>query len=358
MSTPRTQPQNQQVVNAQQSHSERFTNMVIKEFTSNAGELKLTSFQKKLFQSYFLKMDSTLKDAEKKRLAKDEKYRDPLPITWENINILKLSQDVVSFSTVGLDPMQPNHINLIPYKNSVTNKYDIGCIIGYRGCELKAKKYGLDVPDNTIIELVFSKDKFTPIKKDSNSKIENYIFEIVSPFDRGDMVGGFYYHEYKKSPEKNVLVIFSKEEIEKRKPLYASAEFWGGEKDKWENGKRVGKEKIEGWYNEMCYKTLCRAAYNSITIDSEKIDEHYQRVIKNERESSAESAILNLNAAKASAAEEAEVISFESAKPAEPVQIVAQNHTVNSNELTDEEKAEIAREEAELAAKGNTLFGN
>ncbi len=70
-----------------------------------------------------------------------------------------------------------------------------------------------------------------------------------------------------------------------------------------------------------------------------------------------ESAVASLNAAKASAAEEAEVISFESAKQAEPVQIVAQNPTVNSNELTDEEKAEIAREEAELAAQANTLFG-
>ena len=68
------------------------------------------------------------------------------------------------------------------------------------------------------------------------------------------------------------------EDIEKRKPKYASAEFWGGEKDKWENGKKVGKESIAGWYHEMCWKTIYRAAYNSVTIDGKKIDQSFLRM--------------------------------------------------------------------------------
>lgn len=54
--------------------------------------------------------------------------------------------------------------------------------------------------------------------------------------------------------------------------------FWGGEKDKWENGKKVGKETVEGWYKEMCWKTVYRAAYGNITIDSQKIDDDFLRL--------------------------------------------------------------------------------
>ena len=330
----------QQVATVQPSHSERFTNMVVKEFTSNVGQLQITDFQRKLCQNYFIKLDATLKDAEKKRLAKDEKYRDALSFSWENINMQKLAQDVVAFSSVGLDPMQPNHINMIPYKNSTTNKYDMGFIMGYRGCELKAKKYGLDIPDATIVELKFKNDKFVPLKKDAKNKIESYTFEITNPFDRGELEGGFYYHIYNDNPSKNTLVMLSKAEIEKRKPAYASAEFWGGEKDKWENGKKVGKEQIDGWYNEMCYKTICRAAYNSITIDSEKIDEHFQRMKSAERESSVETTVATLNSAKANVSITAETISFEEAETQqEPVK--------DANVLTEQEKAEILKEEAE-----------
>ena len=353
MSATEKKEETKSIAKSQPSHSERFTNMVVKEFSSNAGELNLTNFQKKLCQNYFIKIDSTLKDAEKKRMAKSEQYRDALALTWENVNMQKLAQDVVAFSSVGLDPMQPNHINIIPYKNTATSKYDMGFIIGYRGCELKANKYGLDVPDATIVELVFKNDKFVPLKKDSKNKIENYTFDIVNPFDRGELIGGFYYHVFNDNPEKNTLVMFSKAEIEKRKPAYASAEFWGGEKDKYESGKKVGKETVDGWYNEMCYKTLCRAAFNSITIDSEKIDAHYQYMITKERESSGASAILNLNTAKEKAMDNAETIQF--TEETAPDEVPATTETTEAPQsttgFTDAEKAEIAKEEAEEIAK-------
>jgi len=62
----------------QPSQSERFTNMVVKEFSTNAGGIKLTSLQRKLCQNYFIKLDQTLKDNEKKRLAKSKKYHNNL----------------------------------------------------------------------------------------------------------------------------------------------------------------------------------------------------------------------------------------------------------------------------------------
>lgn len=266
------------------SQSERFTNAISKEFSSNNGAVTLTPFQKKLCQNYFIKVDQTLKDNEKKRLAKTEQYRDALAFTWENVNMSKLAVDVIAYSSVELDPTQPNHISIIPYKNTANNKFDMGFLIGYRGMEIKAKKYGLEVPSDVVCELVYSTDKFKQYKKDKNNPVESYTLEITNDLNRGDIVGGFWYHEFKDSPEKNKIKVFSLKDIEKRKPKYASAEFWGGLKDVWENGKKVGTEKIDGWLEEMAIKTISRNAYNAITIDSKKIDDNYLAILQKENE--------------------------------------------------------------------------
>jgi recombination protein RecT len=265
--------------------SERFTNMVMTKFSGVAGSpIELTGYQKRLIQQYFISTDMALKSAEEKRLKKSENYRDPLPVTWENVNLEQLAMDVVACSKIGYDPALPNHISMIPYKNNTTKKYDIGFTEGYRGKELKARKYGFQVPDNVIVELVYSKDRFKPLKKDATHDKETFEFVVCdNPFDRGDIVGGFYYHEYYDEPRKNKLMFYSKAEIEKRKPEYASAEFWGGEKPKYENGKKVGTEHTDGWYTEMMWKTLFRMAYGIIPIDSEKIDDNLMRILDSEK---------------------------------------------------------------------------
>lgn len=268
---------------------ERFTNMVVREFAGTAGEISLTSFQKRLVQNYFIHTDIALRMAEEKRMKKAEQYRDPIAITWENVNMPSLALRVVACARIGFDPALPNHINMVPYKNNTTNKYDITFIEGYRGKELKAMKYGFEIPTDVIVKLVYSAEKFIPVYKDKDNKVESYIHHPAEdPFNRGDVVGGYYYHVYSDRPEKNKLVYFNKAAIEKRKPEYASAEFWGGEKTKWKtvNGKNVkdGTEKVEGWYDEMAWKTIYRAAYSDITIDSQKIDDDYIRLTENERE--------------------------------------------------------------------------
>lgn len=271
---------NKKLANVEKTMSERFLEKVTAEFTSGVGVIALTDFQKRLAQNYFISIDATLKTAEEKN---SKKNTPDTPITWANVNMESLARSVVSAARIGFDPAQKNHINMIPFKNNTTKKYDIGFIEGYRGMELKAMKYGLDIPDSVIIELVYSTDNFIPIKKDFRNKVESYEFTITDAFNRGDIRGGFYYHIYTNNPEKNKLIMFSMKEIEKRKPKYASAEFWGGDKDKWENGKKVGKEKVEGWLDSMCYKTIARAAYNNITIDSQKIDNDYMQLNQNER---------------------------------------------------------------------------
>lgn len=261
--------------------SERFTQMVIREYTANSGGIELTSFQKRLIQNYFIKLDQSLKENEVKRLSVREENRDLLAFSWNNVNMDRLATDVVAYSCVGLDPLQKNHVNMVAFKNSKSNMFDIGLVIGYQGCELKTKKYGLDVPDDFIIELVYSNDKFKSIKKNVNNRVESYEFEIVDEFNRGEVMGGFYYHLYFDKPEKNKLETFSLKDILKRKPEKASPEFWGGEKDVWKNGQKTGETKhIEGWFDEMAWKTIARAAYNDITIDSEKIDQHFIKMIE------------------------------------------------------------------------------
>lgn len=285
MSKEAVATQNTQVATkkSELTHSERFTNAVMSLFSSSAGSVQLTNFQKKLIQNYFIKIDAILRTSEIKRMAKSEQYREPLVYEWNNLNMQKLAVEVVAFSSVQLDPLQPNHINPIPYKNNHTNQYDITFIMGYRGYELKAKKYGFQAPDDVIVELVYEKDKFKSHKKNLNNKIESYDFDIVDDFDRGEIIGGFYYHVFHDKPEKNKLRVLTMRDIKKRIPKNASAEFWGGEKDKWVNGKKSGKEQVEGWFDEMVYKTIYIAAYNDITIDSEKIDEHFVKAFNEER---------------------------------------------------------------------------
>ncbi len=269
------------VGSAQPTPAQRFTAAAEREFSAiNGNAVQLTDFQRRLIQSYFIKIDMVLAEAERKRLAKDEKWRDAVPVTWQNVNMQRLAVDVIAYSAIGLDPAQPNHINPIPYKNNGTGKYDITFTMGYRGIELKSRKYGLDVPDDVVVNLVYANDTFEEIKKDIDHPIESYRFVVNDSFDRGELRGGFYYHLFTDHPERNKIRVFNKSEIDKRKPDKASAEFWGGEKDVWKDGKRTGKEQIEGWYDEMAYKTIYRAAYNDITIDSAKIDENLWKVIE------------------------------------------------------------------------------
>jgi recombination protein RecT len=276
----------EEIEKTEMSISERFSALVMQEFSGKVGNrVKLSDFQKRLIQNYFISTDSALKTAEERRLKKKEQYRDSLPVIWSNINLEFLAINIVACAKIGYDPALPNHINMVPFKNNKTMKYDIAFIEGYRGRELKAKKYGFEIPDQVIVELKYTNDSFIPIKKDKDNPIETYIFRVSeNPFDRGEIEGGFWYHCFRNMPEKNRLMFYSLHEIEKHKPEYAAVEFWGGERATYDDtGKKSGKEKIEGWFAEMCWKTIYRMAYGAITIDSQKIDENLMRILEIER---------------------------------------------------------------------------
>ena len=278
-------PQNTQsneIAKVEMTMSERFTNTVLKEFGSNvAGALQVTDYQRQLIQGYFIAIDRALKTAEEGRIRKNENNKDhkwdnDLPINWNTANLNDLALDVVHYARMGLDMMQDNHLSPIPYKNNKTKKYDITLMPGYNGIQYIAEKYAVETPVAVTTELVYKTDAFKPIKKNVNNKVESYEFEITSPFDRGDVVGGFGYIEY-EDPTKNQLIIMTMRDIEKRKPKYASAEFWGGKKTEWVDGKKTEVE-TDGWFEEMCLKTLKREVFSAkhIPRDPKKVDDAYQ----------------------------------------------------------------------------------
>jgi len=265
----------------QLTESEKFQSFVIREFGSQvSGINEVSDYQKKLIQGYFIGIDRALKVADENRIAKNSKctqasYKNDLPITWNTVDLGQLALDVKHYSKMGLDMMQTNHLVAIPYKQKDGKHYSVTFIKGYNGIKYVADKYALHPHKNVITELVYKNDIFKPIKKSASNNVENYEFEIVNPFDRGECVGGFGYIVC-DDPTMNKLIILDLAGILKRKPKYAAAEFWGGKAKGYENGKQVDIE-TDGWKDEMYKKTLERYVYGEkhIEIDPEKVDEDF-----------------------------------------------------------------------------------
>lgn len=276
------------VVTQEVSMAERFTGMVMKQYATT-GKYQPTEKEKQLIRNYFIAIDQTLQKSEAERIRKnsnnrDAKYNNELPYTWNNVDLPVLAQDLAHYARVGLDMLEDNMLFPIPYKDNKGNKYVVTLMEGYNGIRYQAEKYALDPFKAVIVEVIYANDKFRMIKKDSRNPVEGYEFEIVNPFDRGEPVGVFGYIEFEDA-SKNKLVVFSKADVMKRKPKYASPEFWGGEKTVYENGRPV-KTTLDGWLPEMFEKTMKREIYGSKRIprDPDKVDESYNYIRQREQQ--------------------------------------------------------------------------
>lgn len=273
---------------AQISQSERFTNMVMKQYSST-GVYNPTEREKQLIRNYFICIDQMLAKTEAERLRKNSAnrnhdYDNTLPYSWNTVDLPQLAQDLAHYARVGLDMMEDNTLFPIPYKNNKGSMYSITLMEGYNGIRYQAEKYALDPFKAVTVEVIYQNDVFRMVKKDSRNPVEGYELDIPNPFDRGKPVGVFGYIEY-ADPSKNKLVVFGEADVMKRKPKYASAEFWGGEKTVYENGKPV-KTHLDGWLPEMFEKTMKREIYGSKRIprDPDKIDESYQYIRQREQQ--------------------------------------------------------------------------
>jgi recombination protein RecT len=276
--------------NLQAEQAARFTNAVMAAFSSNTGAmLELSEYQKRIVSGYFIGTNRALKTAEENRLYKngvnkDHGYDNLIPYDWNHVDLDSYALDVVHYARMGLDMLQKNHISPVMYADKKNKRYSITLMEGYSGIQYIAEKYALEVPLDVTTELVYSTDVFKPIKKSATNGVESYEFEIKNAFSRGEIVGGFGYIQF-ADPRKNKLVMMTLADIQKRKPKYAAAEFWGGEKEVWKDGKKI-TEQIEGWFPEMCLKTLKREIYGDKNIprDPMKIDDDYQYMKKREAE--------------------------------------------------------------------------
>lgn len=267
--------------------STRFTEMIMKQYGSAIGAYRFTEREHQLIKGYFIAIDEALRAAEAERIRKNANnknhdYDNNLPYSWNTIDLPQLALDLAHYARMGLDMQQDNHLFPIPYKDNKAERYTITLMEGYNGIRYQAEKYATTPPRNVVVEVVFSNDKFIPIKKGKDNPGDTYTFEVPSPFDRGKAVGAFGYIEYDDA-SKNVLVVMSRADIEKRKPRYASAEFWGGTKKVWENGRQV-ETQIEGWEPEMFAKTMKREIYSAkhIPRDPMKIDDTYHYIKQRE----------------------------------------------------------------------------
>ena len=247
-----------EVATQEQSPSVRFTTAVVKEFASATGAtITLTPEQKRLAQHLFIKIDTSLKEAEAKRLKDNETTKQP--ITWQNINMQKLATSAMYRVELGLDALVENHISPIPYWNSKENKYDLDLRVGYAGKDYYKRKFAIDAPDKPpIYQLVYSTDKFKALMKNATRQVESYEFEIINPFDRGEVIGGFAYFMY-DDETKNKLIIVSEKEF-KQSEAQGNKTFW--------RDRPI----------QMRYKTIVNKATSKLHIDPEKTTPGYHAV--------------------------------------------------------------------------------
>jgi recombination protein RecT len=223
-----------------------------------------------LVQHSFLKIDATLKELEAKRSDRNKPV-----IGWANINQNKLSTDVVHRAELGLDALIPGHIYPIPYLNGSTGRYDLDLRIGYVGKDLYKRCMALDPPEDIIYELVYSNDKFVPLKRSIKNSIESYEFEITEPFNRGEVIGGFAYVRC-EDPKKNRLIIVTSADFKKSQSKAKSQDFWSAYPD------------------EMKYKTLVNRATNKLTVDPKKVNSAYISVEQEENAIDVESVRMEI----------------------------------------------------------------
>ncbi len=233
--------------------SERFSSNVQIQYCAEVGKSNLSEYEQMLLQHLFIKINYTLIELEKKR----DHNKNKLEYKWSNLNMEKLAIDSVNRIQLGLDALIPNHISPIAYKNK-SGKYDLDLRIGYAGKLFYKKNISKEEILDIRIELVHETDQFIIHKKSKDNPIENYTFNINSPFDRGPVKAGFGYVVY-KNEILNKLTIVTMEHFKKAKENSLSNKFW------------------EPYSEEMMIKTIIHRTMDRVEIDPRKIKfEHFK----------------------------------------------------------------------------------
>lgn len=193
-----------------------------------------------LAMNYFTRLDNELKKASKK---------------WGEVSVADFITKSIAYANIGIDPLAPKMLSFTLFKNKGTNLFDVVFVEDVRCMEVLARRYGINCPENITVELIYSNDEFTLIKKDVANNYDSYILKPVNPFDRGEIIGGVSLSEYANRVY-NKVRLMSIAEIEKR--VNTNSTFW------------------TKWKAEMCEKTIGKNAWGKVVLDTTQLAEYYE----------------------------------------------------------------------------------
>src|SRR3990172_3022731 len=105
------------------------------------------------------------------------------PKTWAQINFDDFLSKAIAYANIGIDPLAPKMLSFTLFANK-SGKSDVVFVEDVRCMELLARRYGVNCPENITVELIYSTDKFSIIKKDLSHPSEGYILEVTNVFER------------------------------------------------------------------------------------------------------------------------------------------------------------------------------
>lgn len=175
------------------------------------------------------------------------------PKTWAQINFDDFLSKSIAYANIGIDPLAPKMLSFTLFANK-SGKSDVVFVEDVRCMELLARRYGVNCPENITVELIYSTDKFSIIKKDLSHPSEGYILEVTNVFERGEIIGGVSLSEYENALY-NKVRIMSMKDIEKR--VNTKSPFWNN------------------WKPEMCEKTVGKNAWGKVVLNTTELAEYY-----------------------------------------------------------------------------------
>lgn len=190
--------------------------------------------------NYFTRLDNELKKA------------NPVK-TWKQVNFDDFLSKSIAYANIGIDPLAPKMLSFTLFSNK-SGTSDVVFVEDVRCMETLARRYGINCPENIKVELIYSTDKFSLIKKDLSNPQDSYTLEITSPFDRGNIIGGVSLSEYENCSYNKVRLMPMKD-IEKR--VKTTSPFWAN------------------WKEEMCEKTIGKNAWGKVVLNTTELADYY-----------------------------------------------------------------------------------
>lgn len=235
----------------QLSVSERFVKTVMREAGETLpGQVDLTEYQKGLIQGYYLQIDSYFRDTQ----------RNKSNYNWNQVDMTDLAIQSIKYSRLGLDMFQENTLHIVPYRKGNTGKIVVDLQLGYNGRKYLALTYAIKPIADVQVELVFENDEFEFLGRNE------FEHKIKNPFNRGEIIGGYGFIEYKDGDKKLILV--SLEDLDARRKAAKTDYIW------------------KAWPKEMYFKTLCNIVFSqrNIPLDPRKIGDEMEYIRSREAE--------------------------------------------------------------------------